>query len=170
MKRSHPLSAAQTALLLCVGAFLAGSSFFVPGLLYTRFELANHFDRALFLLPLTFIGGFVMLRASMLLKRGIADGSFPEKDVQALRTTIRSVPWRAALVACGVLWAVSLFGTGRFHLFGWAFYPLFLALNTIASHLNNPNSNLYAAVTIAPVDSAPLSSNHWGRPEVKSLP
>jgi hypothetical protein len=162
MKRTPSRTAAQTAALLCAGALLAGSSFFVPGLIYTRFEQANHFDRALFLLPVTLIGGFVMLRASMLFKRGIADGSFPEKDVEALRTAISSFPWRAAVVACGALWAVSLFGTGRFHLFGWAFYPLFLALNTIASHLNNPNNNLNAPLTIASSDPAPLTSDHWG--------
>jgi hypothetical protein len=151
-------------MLLCVGALLAGSSFFVPFLLYTRFEQANHFDRALFLLPLTLIGGFVMLRASMLFKRGIADGSFPEKDVEALRTAISSVPWRAALVACGALWAMSLFGTGRLHLLGWAFYPLFLALNTIANHLNNPKNNPNPPLTISSSNPAPLTSSRWGHP------
>jgi hypothetical protein len=108
MKRTPTRTAAQTALLLCAGALLMGSSFFLPGLLYNFFEHISHLDRAFFMLPLVLIGGFVMLRFSMLFKRGITDGSWPETDVEALRTIMNSGLYRAVLVALGVLGLVAL--------------------------------------------------------------
>jgi hypothetical protein len=163
MKRSHPLSAAQTALLCGAGGLIMSLSFLIPALIYTRFQHLGLLSRAILIAPPFLFGITLLFLSTRRLKRGIKQGRWPSTEIEALRSTLDSRFWRATTISCVIVWGVSFFFHGRLHAFGWAAYPLYLALNALQTQLKYPNDHPNAILTISAAHPAPLTSNHWGQ-------